>query len=410
LRDTFEGELLGFNLAHLLDSVVAAKCQDFISLQVEHAPALQPATAWAEEQTGAKCFRDDWPEHGHDGLIFTGMEINIMWFEIRRKDNDWFTAGNATVITSLTACLGFIFRLCAVRPEGKSSPGASQEQSFSSAEAASSALIAALKNDDKPSLMRILGPQATDIFLCRDETGDKDDRELLVARYQQTHRFVIEPNGTTTLCVGADNWPTPIPLVSKDNRWHFDLEAGKQEILYRRIGENELAVIQVCHQMVGALTEYFSPQGDDASIGQFPQEILSNPGKHNGLFWKRSIGDARRPRGSIVALADSQDYAQDANEQQQSFHGYYFHLLKDHGHFTAHASRSYRIHSKQTRDFAFVAYPAEYRSSGVMTFLVDQDGVVYEKDLGRRTAAIAKSLSRDDRDATWGKTESMLSR
>jgi len=338
------------------------------------------------------------------------METNIMWLDIRRKDNDWFSAGNTTVITALTACLEFIFRLGAVRTEGRPSQGASQEQTFSSAEAASLALIAALINDDKPSLMRILGPHATDIFLCRDESGDKEDRHLLVARYQQTHRFVNEPNGTTTLCVGAVNWPTPIPLVRTDNRWHFDTEAGKQEILYRRIGENELAVIQVCHEMVDTLTEYFSHQGDDASNSQFAQEILSNPDKHNGLFRKRSNGDTESPCRSIVAPPDSQDYAQDANEQQQSFHGYYFHLLKDRAHFAARALRSYLIHSKKARDFAFVAYPAKYRSSGVMTFLVDQDGVVYEKDLGRKTVAIAKSLSRGDRDATWRKTESMLSR
>jgi hypothetical protein len=279
------------------------------------------------------------------------------------------------------------------------------QRAFSSAAEASQALVAALQNDDQQSLLKVLGPGAADILSSGDETEDKDNREQFVQKYQQMHRLITEPDGTTTLYIGAENWPTPIPLVHTGNTWHFDTAAGRQEILYRRVGNNELTVIQVCHELVDAEKEYDAQPHDGDSVRQYAQRILSDSGKQNGLYWKAASGEANSPLGPFVASAEREGYAEDENQKPQPFHGYYFRILKTH-RVNAHGeAQSYVVGGKMTLGFAFLAYPAEYRSSGVMTFLVDQNGVIYEKDLGRRTAEITKSIVRYDRNPTWRKAD-----
>ena len=259
-------------------------------------------------------------------------------------------------------------------------------QTFPSATEASQALVKALQNNDQASLLKIFGESAKDILSSGDEVEDKQNRDQFVQKYQQMHRLVNEPNGVTTLYIGAENWPAPIPLIQKGGLWHFDPDAGKQEILYRRIGNNELTMIQVCHELVDAEKEYRAQTHDDASTRQYAQKIMSDPGKHNGLYWKANAGEASSPLGPFVASAEREGYTKIENQTPEPFHGYYFKVLKSSG-------------------FAFLVYPAEYRSSGVMSFLLNEDGIVYEKDLGSKTADIAKKMMQYNRDKTWRKAD-----
>jgi hypothetical protein len=278
------------------------------------------------------------------------------------------------------------------------------QQTFSSASDAAQTLVEAVRKNDQPELLKILGPDSKDITSSGDDAEDKNDRSQFVQRYRKMHRLVMEPDGTTTLYIGAENWPTPIPLIHKGDTWYFDTAAGKEEILYRRIGKNELAAIQVCRELADAQKEYYA-QPHDGEKGEYAQKLFSDPGKHNGLYWQASSGEPVSPIGPLVASAAKEGYGDAANQEHQPFQGYYFQILKGEGGKVRGRSQSYIVDGKMTRGFAFVAYPAEYRSSGVMTFAVNQDGIVYEKDLGPRTAEIVKTLDRYDRDASWRKAD-----
>ena len=279
------------------------------------------------------------------------------------------------------------------------------QQTFSSAAEASQSFFVAIQKDDRPTLLKVLGPSAKDILSSGDEAEDKNDRDQFAHKYQQMHRLVTEPDGTTTLYIGAENWPTPIPLMHKGNAWYFDTAAGKQEILYRRVGKNELAAIQVCRELVDAQKEYHAQSHDGETDRQYAQKFSSDPGKHNGLYWDKGSEADASPIGPLVAVAAKEGYAQDADQNLQPFQGYYFRILKGQGAKAAGGSKSYIEDGKMTRGFAFVAYPAEYRSSGVMTFVVNQDGIVYEKDLGPRTAEIVKVMKQYNPDSSWRKAD-----
>ncbi len=305
------------------------------------------------------------------------------------------TAAKLAAIAILTAGISCF-------PVAAQQPG---QKTFSSAAEASSALITALQVDDQQALLDILGADAKDILSSGDAVEDKNDRAAFVEKYQQMHRLVNELDGKTTLYIGAENWPTPIPIVQKGGAWYFDTPAGKQEILYRRVGRNELAVIQVCHALVDAEKEYYAQRHDGESLKQYAQKFFSDQDKHNGLYWVPVSGEAESPIGPLVASATAESYKRNPDQKPQPFHGYFFRILSGQGPGAPGGAHSYIVDGKMTRGFAFLAYPAEYRSSGVKTFIVDQDGIVYEKDLGRRTAEIAKTLTRYDRDATWRKSD-----
>lgn len=311
------------------------------------------------------------------------------------------------------AALGLVASLAAAQAGGeKGQPDASAhsearksagpqagQETFPSAAEASHALIKAIRANDQAALLKVLGPNGKEIISSGDDTEDKQDRDEFVQKYHRMHRLVIEPDGSTTLYIGAENWPTPIPLMRKGAAWYFDTAAGKQEILYRRVGKNELAAIQVCRELVDAEKEYHA-KAHDGDAPQYAQKLFSDPGKHNGLYWEESGGEAASPIGPLVAAASEAS----GNQKLQPFQGYYFQILKAEGG-KGRGEHSYIEDGKMTRGFAFVAYPAEYRSSGVMTFVVNQDGIVYEKDLGPKTAQIAKKLTRYDRDASWRKAD-----
>jgi Protein of unknown function (DUF2950) len=212
------------------------------------------------------------------------------------------------------------------------------------------------------------------------------------------HRLVKEPDGTTTLYIGAENWPTPIPLVNNGTSWYFDTEAGKMEILYRRIGENEISTIRVCQELAAAEKEYRSTHQNE-----YARKIFSDAGQHNGLYWKAAEGEPQSPIGPLVAAAVAEGYPKGEDNSPTPFHGYYFRILTGQGKNVPGGAKSYVVNGKMTEGFAIVAYPAEYKSSGVMTFLVNQDGVVLQKDLGKRTEFLAKAMKEYNPDPNWKK-------
>jgi hypothetical protein len=273
------------------------------------------------------------------------------------------------------------------------------QQTFSSAEEASSALVAAVQSDDEKALLSVLGPDAREIISSGDEAEDAHSRADFVQRFREMHRLVSEPDGTTTLYIGAKNWPTPIPLVSKGNSWYFDTEAGKEEILYRRVGRNELSAIRVCQELAAAEKEYRSTQHD-----AYASRIASDTGQHDGLYWPAAAGESQSPIGPLVASAVAEGYA-DGVGPLTPYRGYYFRILSQQGTHGPGGAKSYVKDGRMTEGFAFVAFPAQYRSSGVMTFIVGSDGVTYQKDLGKNTSALARHMKIYDPDATWHKAE-----
>lgn len=279
------------------------------------------------------------------------------------------------------------------------------QQTFPSPQAASQALVVALKNDDSAALLKVLGPNAKDILTSGDPTEDSENRAQFLQKYTQMHRLQLESDGLTTLYIGAENWPSPIPIAHYGTSWYFDTDAGRKEILYRRIGQNELTVMQLCEELVSAEKEYHSHSHDGDSQPQYAQKLMSSAGRHNGLYWPVAAGQAESPLGPLVAAAEQDGYSSDPMRRSRPFHGYYFSVLKGQGANAPGGAMSYLANGRMTRGFAFLAYPAEYRSSGVMTFMVGQDGVIYQKDLGPKTAEIIKSIRLYNRDATWKKAE-----
>jgi len=337
---------------------------------------------------------------------------------MRSSKNYWGGVGRVVAGAALAVSIGLFPGVAAGQSSGQQPPPAARnvtarrtasapaaQQTFPTAAEASQALVTAVQNDDQQALLKLLGPDAKDLISSGDETEDKNDREQFVQKYQQMHRLVKEPDGSTTLYIGAENWPTPIPLMHSAAGWYFDTAAGKKEILYRRIGKNELAAIVVCHQLVDAEKEYYGQPHDGGPDHQYAQKISSDPGKHNGLYWEAASGEPESPIGPLIASAATEGYSSDAMQQLQPFQGYYFRLLKAQGPSASGAARSYIVNGMMTGGFAFLAYPAEYRSSGVMTFIVNQNGIVYEKDLGPRTAELVKSMTRFAPDPTWRKAD-----
>jgi hypothetical protein len=274
------------------------------------------------------------------------------------------------------------------------------QKTFASPEDASTALFTAIQSNDEHAILAVLGPDGLRIVSSGDDAEDAGERANFVAKYQEMHRFMKEPDGTTTLYIGAENWPTPIPLVNTGNLWYFDTEAGKKEILYRRVGENEISTIRVLQELVAAEKEYYSAQQN-----VYAEKIFSDEGQQNGLYWKAADGAPESPIGPLVAQAVVEGYTKNQNGAPTPYHGYYFRVLKSQGIAAAGGPRSYIVDGKMTGGFAFVAYPAEYRSSGVMTFIVGEDGVVYEKDLGGDTADLARAIHEYNPNPSWQKDQ-----
>ncbi|HXR36805.1 MAG TPA: DUF2950 domain-containing protein [Candidatus Binataceae bacterium] len=273
---------------------------------------------------------------------------------------------------------------------------------FAMPRAAVDALVAAAKGDDpKADTSAILGPDSDHVLSSGDAVADDNARKNFLSKYAEMHRLAYDADGRVILYLGADNWPFPIPLVKRDKGWVFDTAAGEKELVYRRIGANELFTIDVLDNLVDAQNEYVTQERDASGVKQYAQKILSDLGKRNGLYWPVAAGEPQSPIGPLIAKAVSQGYKRGAEGEPIPFHGYIYRVLTGQGKGATGGARSYMVHGKMTRGFAFLAYPVEYRVSGVTTFMVDQDGVVLQKDLGPDTAKIAQEMTRFAPDNTW---------
>jgi hypothetical protein len=277
------------------------------------------------------------------------------------------------------------------------------QKTFSSAEDASTALLAATQSNDEKALLEILGPDGKQIVSSGDDAEDALSRANFVEKFQEMHRLVKEPDGTVTLYIGAHNWPTPIPIVTNGSSWYFNTDAAKSEILARRVGRNEMSAIRICQELVAARKEYRSERKSE-----YAAKIFSDRGQNNGLYWEAPEGGTQSPIGPLVAWAVAEENAMSRGEAPVPFRGYYFEILSRQGKNAPGGAKSYITQGKMSGGFAFVAYPAEYRSSGVMTFIVNQDGVVYQKDLGSKTEALGKVVLEYNPDSSWTKTEEEL--
>jgi hypothetical protein len=281
----------------------------------------------------------------------------------------------------------------------------SGEKTFASPGDAVLTLYNAAKSNDDQALNGIFGSNSNDILHTGDDVADRKMRADFISRYDQMHRVVIEPDGSATLYIGADNWPVPIPLAKNSSgAWYFDTEAGKKEILYRRVGTNENDAIDILHALVDAQHDYASQPRDGDKTKHYASQFLSTEGKHDGLYWKTSDNEAPSPIGPQIVAAAGKGYNFQQG-QQAPFHGYYYRILTKQGANAKGGARDYMVDGKLTKGFAFLAYPAQYRNSGVMTFIVNQSGIVYQKDLGPNTADLASAMTEYNPDSTWDRED-----
>jgi hypothetical protein len=297
------------------------------------------------------------------------------------------------------AWLAVLMTAVLVAPHPQLAAEQSSQKTFDSPGNAVQAMVLAAKAGDMNELMQIFGPESKAVLFSGDAVADRNTRQLAIQKYEEMHRLVTEPDKSVTLYIGAENWPFPIPLVNKNGAWLFDTAAGKKEILFRRIGRNEFATTDTLEMLVNAQKQYGSQTHDGDSVLQYAQKVLSDEGKHNGLFWKTSEGEPQSPIGPLVAKATAVGYKK--TQDATPYHGYIYRVLLSQGKNAPGGAMNYLVDGKMTRGFAFLAYPVEYRNSGAMTFIVGKDGQVYEKDLGPRTAAVAKSMTSYNPDKTW---------
>jgi hypothetical protein len=278
---------------------------------------------------------------------------------------------------------------------------AQAQQAYPSPEDAAASLAAAVKTGTRSAILKVLGNDAEDIVESGDDVADAETRQRFLSAYDARHSIKAEGNKKATLILGADDFPFPIPLVNNKSGWEFDPAAGRLEILYRRIGRNEMDAIQTCLAFVDAQNEYAEKDRTGDGAGVYAQRIVSSPGKKDGLFWRDDRDPS--PLGELAAQASAEGYK--AGEQAAPYHGYYFRILKGQGSDAPGGALNYVVKGKMIGGFALIAYPAEYGNSGVMTFMVNHAGTVHEKDLGRGTASIARRIYLFDPDQTWKKVD-----
>ena len=276
------------------------------------------------------------------------------------------------------------------------------QKSFSSPEEAVKSLVAAVRSNDIKEMLAILGPGSRELISSGDDVADRAGREKFLKAYDQMNTLQQESADKMVLSIGADNWPLPIPIVKKGATWVFDIQKGKQEILNRRIGRNELHIMDVLHAYVDAQHEYATKDCRGDGKVEFAQRLISTEGKRDGLYWEAKEGEEDSPLGPLVARAAKEGYA---NADLSPFHGYYFNILKGQGKHVDGGAYNYVVKGKMILGFALVAYPAEYGNSGVMTFILNQEGIIYQKDLGKDTKRRAEAMKIFDPDKSWTKVE-----
>jgi Protein of unknown function (DUF2950) len=276
---------------------------------------------------------------------------------------------------------------------------AAGQKTFSSSKEAVDAFIQAVRDGNSSTLLAILGPGTEAIISTSDAVADKTVRDHFLADYDLKHSLTESAPNQLTLNVGKDGWPCPIPLVHAQDKWYWDGAAGKEEILYRRIGANELAAIDACKGAVAAQRDYAATGHDGLPAGIFAQRLMSDPGKQNGLYWQVNEGENPSPAGPLLAQAGAEGYG--GAQKGSPYHGYYYRILKAQGANAKGGAKTYIVDGEMKGGFAVIAYPADYRSSGVMTFVVNENGIIYEKDLGEKTAELGQQITEYNPDKSW---------
>jgi Protein of unknown function (DUF2950) len=316
--------------------------------------------------------------------------------------NGWATILALLVLTLLFATAKLLFGATQSKPQ-PTAPASPAQEGFATPQKAADALIAAAENYDVPMLLKILGPDGKDLVTSSDSVQDKNSAKSFAALAKEKRAVNVNPKvpNTAILSVGNDDWPLPIPIVRRAGKWYFDSKTGAQEVLYRRIGRNELDAIQVCRGYVNAQHEYAMTKHDGSTVNQYAQRVISTPGKHDGLAWKNPDGTFGGPVGENIADVLQEGYS----DKSQPYHGYYFKILKGQGPAAPLGQMSFIVNGAMIGGFALAAAPAHYRVTGVKTFIVGYDGIVYQKDLGPDTLQIFKAMQLYNPDKTWQKTD-----
>ena len=278
-----------------------------------------------------------------------------------------------------------------------------EQQTFASPQQAVDTLVAALHAGTAQQLLHIFGPQGDKLVRSGDPIADKAARDKFVTAYGKAHKIVMDTADKAVLVIGERAWPFPIPVVKQEDVWHFDTRAGEEEILDRRIGRNELNAIEVCRAYVDAQHEYASKDRNGDGLLEYASRFRSSPGKHDGLYWPVSGTEQASPLGPLMASAQAEGYGAQHTvaHEREPYHGYYYRILTRQGKNAPGGAYDYVVRGHMIGGFALVAFPAQYGASGVMTFLVNQDGVVYQKDLGPDTTEIARRMTEFNPDETW---------
>jgi len=308
-------------------------------------------------------------------------------------------------------CAALLVPLAAVSfAEGTQASAAAKsstkQRTFASADEAAKALVEAARAKNVQDLLAVVGPSSSSWLFSGDKVADANDWAKFVAAYDEKNRLEMQGDARAVLDVGNDDWPFPAPIVKHGSRWAFDANAGREEFLNRRVGRNELDAIQTLLAIVDAQREYAATDADGNGFADYARRFASTPGKKDGLYWPAAEGQPDSPLGPLVAVAASEGYGKKpAADGPQAYHGYRYKILTAQGKDAHGGAYDYMVGNKLLGGFAVVAWPATYRSSGVTTFIVNHDGVVYQKDLGAQTASIASNMTRFNPDATWRKAQ-----
>ena len=305
------------------------------------------------------------------------------------------------VCWALVCLIVFLLVGCASQKVPATTPAG--QMTFKSADAAKKALIAAVQEGNAGKVEAIFGPDSKELVLSGDEVADRATRDRFLQAAGEKAALVPAGADNAILHLGKEDWPFPIPIVKGETGWRFDTPAGKEELLNRRIGRNELFTIEFCRAYVQVQEEYASKDRNSDGIKEFAEKFRSSDGKHDGLYWRAAQGEEESPLGPLAAEAIQEGYGQQANPtgQPQPFHGYLFKILTAQGDSAPGGAKSYITDGRMTGGFALVAYPVHYGSSGVMTFMVNQQGIVFQKDLGEKTADLIKGVTQYDPDDSW---------
>lgn len=275
---------------------------------------------------------------------------------------------------------------------------------FGSPKEAADSLAAAIRADNVSELVAIMGSDSEDVINSGDEVADRARRQKFLAQYDKKHGLEYPEPTVATLVVGETDWPFPVPIVFENGKWTFDLESGREEIINRRVGENELSAIQVCKAYADAQREYALRDPQSTGKRAYARQFVSDSGKKNGLFWPVTEGERPSPMGEFAASASAEGYRR-KEQGPTPYHGYYYRILEAQGPDAPDGALEYVVDGHMVLGFAIVAYPAEYDSSGVMSFIMSADGVVYQKDLGEQTEKLATEMKAFNPDSSWKRAE-----